>query len=130
MRFELRSDLFVGLLVGAAALLPLTAAAQTNPQGSSDSYNARTISDPLYLPLKGEFYGATVYTVGTPQGDNIRGTVQTGSFTSSNSLINQTIEYGITRDLTVRLMMGYAWNERDSTSAATGNVTTGNSHGF
>jgi hypothetical protein len=116
------SHLFVGLFVGAAALGPVAAAAQSNPP-SSVSEDARVLSDPLYLPLKGQFYGETVYTLSTPQGDNLKGSTPTGSFNSSNNLIDQTIAYGITDDLTVRVTMGYGSNERDSTSAVTGDVT-------
>ena len=126
----MRSHLFVGLVVGAAMLLPLTAEAQVNPPASSGAEDARIISDPLYLPLQGQFYGATVYTLSKPQGDNNKGGIQTGTFTSSNSLFDQTFAYGITRDLTVRVTVGYGWNERDSTSAVTGDVTNGNSQGF
>ena len=125
----MRSYLFVGLFVGAAVCLPLAAEAQTNAQ-ASPAPETRIISDPLYLPLGGQFYGATAYTLSKPEGDNVKAGTQTGSFTSSNSLLDQTVAYGITRDLTVRVTMGYGSNARDSTSAVTGDVTNGNSHGF
>jgi hypothetical protein len=102
--------------------------AQTTRTSGED--DARIISDPLYLPLSGQVYGSTIYTLSEPQGDNVKGSTRTGSFTSSNSLLNQSIAYGITRDLAVRVAMGYGWNQRDSTSAVTGAVTNGNSQGF
>jgi hypothetical protein len=110
---------FFAMLAGIL-LLPFPARAQ----------DARIISDPLYLPLKGEIYGATVYTLSEPQGDNSKNGVQTGSFKSSNNLVTQTIAFGVTNDFTIRVAAGYGSNTRDSTAAATGDVTTGNSSGF
>jgi hypothetical protein len=108
-------------LVSTMAFVPLQAHAQTD---------LRIISDPLYLPMQGQLYGATAYTLSKPQGDNFKAGSQTGSFTSSNNLVDQTVAYGLTNDFTIRAAIGYVSNTRDSTAVATGDVTTGNSHGF
>jgi hypothetical protein len=126
----MRTSWFFGALLSAIAFLPLPAQAQTNSQGPFDPVDTRIVSDPFYLPLKGEVYGATVYTLNSPKGDNFKAGVQTGSFQSSNNLIDQTLALGVARDFTIRAVMGYASNHRDSTSVATGDVTTGNSSGF
>ena len=126
----MRTHWFVGALVSTIALLPLHAHAQSNPQAPFEPVDSRIISDPFYLPLKGQVYGATVYTLNRPQGDNVKAGVQTASFHSSNNLIDQTLAYGATRNLTIRVAMSYGSNVRDSTAAATGDVTTGNAHGF
>jgi hypothetical protein len=117
----MRSNRLIGALVSAMVCLPLHAHAQPA---------TRIVSDPLFLPAAGQVYGTTAYTLSKPQGDNFKGGTQTGSFNSSNSLIEQTLAYGVTSDFTIRASMGYAANRRDSTSVATGDVTTGNSHGF
>jgi hypothetical protein len=144
----MRPYLLLAALSTAVALLPGQAQAQTAtpnaqpvtastsspppPQGggSIDLTDTRILSDPLYLPLKGQVYGATAYTLGMPKGDNLKAGVNTGSFTSSDNLIDQTFAYGLLNDLTIRVAQGYGINSRDSTSAATGDVTTGSASGF
>ena len=126
----MRTSWFFGALLSTIALLPLPALAQPSSQGPFDPIDTRIISDPFFLPLKGQVYGATVFTLNSPNGDNFKAGVQTGSFHSSNSLIDQTFAVGVARDVTIRAAMGYASNHRDSTAMATGDVTSGNSSGF
>lgn len=90
----------------------------------------RILSDPLFLPRAGQAYGASAFTLDRPSGTNTKAGVETGSFTASDRTFDQTLAYGITNTLTVRMAMGYAANTRDSTSAATGDVTVGNASGF
>jgi hypothetical protein len=123
-----RPFVFFAALTTTIALLPRPAQAQT--AAASDPITTRIVSDPLYLPLKGQVYGATAYTLDRPTGDNFKAGVKTGSFQSSDNLINQTLAYGVLNDLTIRLIMGYGINQRDSTAATTGDVTTGNANGF
>jgi hypothetical protein len=136
------------MLSTAAVLLPRPAQAQTTapsvqpapastaapaaPQGSGsiDRTDTRIVSDPLYLPMKGQVYGATAYTLDMPKGDNFKNGTNTGAFTASDNLIDQTLAYGVTNALTVRMTLGYGSNNRDSTAATTGDVTTGNASGF
>jgi hypothetical protein len=135
-------------ILSAAVALPQHAQAQTAAQsdqptsaspsvppppaqsGSLDLVGARILSDPLYLPLKGQVYGATVYTLDMPKGDNFKNGVNTGSFNAADNLIDQTFAYGVLNSLTVRMSLGYGMNSRDSTAATTGDVTTGSSSGF
>jgi len=144
----MRPYLILTMLSTTVALLPAHAQAQTaapgappataspsslpSSQGGSsiDLAATRILSDPLYLPLKGQVYGATAYTLGLPKGDNLKAGVNTGSFTSSDNLVDQTFAYGLLNDLTIRVTQGYGINNRDSTSAATGDVTTGSASGF
>ena len=118
----MRPNRFLGAALCAMTML----SARVNAQSTA----LRIISDPLFLPDQGQIYGATVYTLSMPKGDNSKNGAHTSSFTASNSLFDQTIAYGITRDFTVRAAMSYGWNHRDSTSAVTGDVTNGNSRGF
>ena len=144
----MRTFVFLAALATIVARLPLQAQAQSSADalraapasqppspGSQaadafDPIDTRIVSDPLYLPLKGQIYGVTAYTLDMPKGDNFKAGVNTGSFRSSNNLINQTLAYGLLNDLTIRLTMGYGINQRDSTAATTGDVTTGNASGF
>ncbi len=102
------------------------------PQGGSsiDVTQTRILSDPLFLPRKGQVYGVTAYTLDTPKGDNFKAGVNTGSFTSSDSLVDQTLAYSLLNNLTIRVTQGYGINNRDSTAAATDDVTTGGASGF
>src|SRR5579871_11991 len=100
------------------------------PYAFAQSIDTRFVSDPLFLPLRGQFYGSTVYTLDQPHGMNFKADVNTGSFDASNSDINQMVEYGLANRVAVRFAIGYATHSRDSTAAATGDVTTGNSSGF
>jgi hypothetical protein len=143
-----RPYLFLAILSSVVVLLPRCAEAQaaiesgqpapvvpSPPQASQaispfDPTNTRILSDPLFLPVKGQVYGVTAYTLDMPKGDNFKAGVNTGSFTASDNLINQTIAFGVTNDLTIRFVEGYGVNNRDSTAAATGDVTTGSSRGF
>jgi hypothetical protein len=115
------------LVLLAALLLPIRASAQT---ATSESTGTRIVSDPLYLPLKGEVYGATVYTFNRPTGDNFKAGSETSSFTADDHAVDQTFAYGVSNRLTLRLGFGYGVNERDSTAAATGDVTVGNARGW
>jgi hypothetical protein len=144
----MRPYLLLAILSSAVVLLPAHAQAQTAAQsaqpaaaspstpppsqgGSSiDLTDTRILSDPLFLPRKGQVYGVTAYTLDTPKGDNFKAGVNTGSFTSSDSLVDQTLAYGLLNNLTIRLAQGYGINNRDSTAAATGDVTTGSASGF
>jgi hypothetical protein len=143
----MRTCVFLSALSTNIALLALQAHGQTpaealqaaptsqssspsSDSGPLDPRNTRIVSDPLYLPLKGQVYGVTAYTLDMPKGDNYKAGVKTGSFQSSDSLINQTLAYGLLNDLTIRLAMGYGVNQRDLTAETTGDVTTGNASGF
>jgi hypothetical protein len=143
-----RPYVFLAILSSAVAIVPQRAQAQTAAQseqpapgspslppasqrsGSVDLVDTRILSDPLYLPPKGQVYGVTAYTLDMPKGDNFKAGVTTGSFKASDNLINQTLAYGLLNNLTVRLSLGYGIDNRDSTAATTGDVTTGNARGF
>ena len=130
-----RPSLFLATTFSVACLFPLHAQAQSSmptPPASGPSVQAatRVVSDPLFLPRKGQVYGASVFTIDKPKGDNFKAGVQTGSFTATDSLFSQTLAFGVLDTLTIRLVEGYGMNKRDSTSAATGDVTTGSSRGF
>jgi len=62
----------------------------------------RIISDPLYLPLQGQFFGATGYTYGSSSQDIFDSTGTKSASTDVHfNQMSQTILYGITDDLAV-----------------------------
>ncbi|MGH9410227.1 MAG: hypothetical protein ACRD1V_12320 [Vicinamibacterales bacterium] len=122
-----RLSVVCSLVSLAAALLPVRASAQTVVPEAADT---RIVSDPLFLPLKGQVYGATIYSFNQPTGENFKAGAETSSFTAGDHLVNQTLAYGLLDRLTLRLGFGYGVNERDSTTEATGDVTVGNARGW
>jgi len=113
----------LAVLSSGLLLAPGAARAQTTT-------DFRIVSDPLFLPLKGQLYGMTSDALSMPHGDNFKAGVQTGSFNASDNHLDQTLALGLANRLTVRAAFGYSNNERDSTAAATGDVTTGNASGW
>ena len=114
---------------------PVTTTVSTAPDApraaqSTELVETRVLSDPLYLPMKGQVFGATGYTFGRPTGENFKAGSETGTFSSDDNTFAQTLAYGVTNRLTARIGFGYGVNERDSTADATGDVTVGNSRGF
>lgn len=132
------------LTATAAVLLPVAGFAQTADAGSAattspalahaapadETAGTRILSDPLYLPLRGQVFGLTAYSFARPTGENFKAGSETSSFTADDNTFAQTLAYGLTNRLTVRVAFGYGVNERDSTAAATGDVTVGNARGF
>jgi len=115
--------------VDAQAPAPPAPSAAQNA-GEFSPIDTRILSDPLFLPRAGQVYGASAFTFNQPTGTNTKNGVETGSFTASDNSFDQTFAYGITNRLAIRVAMGYAANTRDSTAAATGDVTVGNTNGF
>jgi hypothetical protein len=91
--------------VMVAAVAPLPALAQ-DLSASGD----RIVSDPTYLPLQGQLYGASAYGYGSTSSTatNIADGSKTPSKTTSNTL-SQTLEYGLTNDLTLEVTDDYGW---------------------
>jgi hypothetical protein len=91
------------LVAGTIALLPTSVFAQ---MATSDPL--RIVSDPLYLPLAGQFLGTTSYQYSSSTSDILD---STGTKTESNhvnsNLIDQDVQYGITDDLTARFNWGF-----------------------
>jgi hypothetical protein len=132
----------------AVVLLPVAARAQSanvatpattsvstpseapRPSQSTDLVETRVLSDPLYLPMKGQVFGATGYTFARPTGQNFKAGAETGAFTADDNAFAQTLAYGLTDRLTARIGFGYGVNARDSTADATGDVTVGDARGF
>src|SRR4051794_18093800 len=70
----------------------------------------RIISDPTYLPLKGQVYGETGYGYAETDGSLFDG-AGANTATTSNNLndLTQRLAYGITDALSVRASIGYGW---------------------
>ena len=82
---------------------------------------ARIVSDPLYLPLQGQVFGATSYTWGSSSFDTFDATgarSSTSQVTSND--FGQQVMYGLADDVTLRFDWGY-----DTRSASRHLVPTG-----
>jgi len=134
--FALTASVVVLLPLAASAQTADVAAATSTPPSppraaqSGEASGTRIVSDPLYLPLKGQVFGVTAYSFARPTGQNFKDGSETSSFTSDDNAFAQTLAYGLSNRLTARVAFGYGVNERDSTAAATGDVTVGNARGF
>jgi hypothetical protein len=99
------------------ALLPLHAMAiDLTPDAS------RVLSDPSYLPLKGQLYGSTQYSYGSghSETDNYLG-VEQGSNKTVTNTVTQVLQYGLTDDFTLRVHDNYQWghSDRNGTTSST-----------
>jgi hypothetical protein len=91
------------LVAGTIALLPTSVFAQ---MATSDPF--RIVSDPLYLPLAGQFLGTTSYQYSSTTEDVLDSTgTKTESVHVDNNLIDQDVLYGITDDLTAHFNWAY-----------------------
>jgi hypothetical protein len=95
-----------------------------------DSDSTRYISDPLYLPLEGEIYGATGYSYGSTNQDIFNSTgARTDSVDINLSTLSQEVLYGLTDDFALHLNWGYGWRDVTRHSVA-GNATERSSSGW
>jgi hypothetical protein len=86
----------------------------------------RLLTDPLYLPLKGQVYGESSYAYTNETGNNYKGGVQTNSFTANDNLITQLFEYGVTDDFSLHAAMSAGFDSRNTANGTGG----GSSEGF
>ena len=75
---------------------------------------SRIVSDPTYLPLQGQVFGQTGYEYYRTKEDRYNNLgVQVSSLTHSAQEINQTLEYGISDDLSIRAEGTYTPESKD-----------------
>ena len=79
----------------------------------------RILSDPAYLPYRGQIQGITGFAHERATADvfNYAG-ILNHSYTTSADSLAQTFAYGVTDDFTLRLAEGYAW--RSASNSSTG----------
>jgi hypothetical protein len=96
----------------ATVAAPLLAEAQAMPAAPE-----RILSDPTYLPLKGQIYGDTGYDYGSSTTDTT--TAAGPAFRRDwTNTYHQSLAYGVTDRLSVNLGMNYVTDHDRSTSAA------------
>jgi len=72
--------------------------------------NARILSDPLYLPMQGQLFGATSYDWGSTGEDSFDAAgARTAHSQITSNAADQTLMYGLSDDLTLRFNWGYDW---------------------
>ncbi len=111
--------------LGAASVICLSTSAFAQ-DATPDA--ARIISDPLYLPMQGQVYGATSYDWGSTSLNtfNAAGAQTSTSHVTSND-IGQQFQYGITDDFVLRLDWGYDTRATSRHLDPTGLVTRSSS---
>ena len=94
--------------LAAAGLLALVA---PQAQALDDTPDAtRIVSDPLYLPTQGQFYGSSAYRWGSSKADDFDAAGAPDGFTqSTGNALDQQFQYGLSDDLALRLDWGYGW---------------------
>lgn len=110
----------IGLSIAATLAIPAVVAAQDFTPISD-----RILSDPTYLPLKGEFYGESSYS-------HVEANSQDFDYTGANTAtghrtlntLRQTFAFGITDMLSVHIGEGYGFSGRDRSTTASGVTTT------
>ncbi|MGI9168730.1 MAG: hypothetical protein ACR2FH_00945 [Caulobacteraceae bacterium] len=113
----------VWVSLAAAVALPLCAQAQDfTPTGD------RILSDPTYLPLKGQFFGDSSY--GYERGD-IDIFDDTGTLSQSNrrtlNTVRQSFAYGVTDALSINAGIGYGFSGHNRQNTPDGVFTTNQS---
>jgi len=125
---------FDGGLLGGLFSPNTSSVSQTDYQTAASMFEPisdRIISDPLFLPLKSQFYGATSYTFDQSKSGayNYQGKKTADSSTDANTFA-QTLLYGVTDKLTLRLSDSYAFAKAFKATSSTGSNTTNNDEGF
>jgi hypothetical protein len=114
--------------LGAASVVCLSTAAFAQ-DATPDA--ARIISDPLYLPLQGQVFGATSYDWGSTSLDSYNAAgVQTSTSHVTSNDIGQQLMYGITDDFVLRLDWGYDTRATSRHLVPTDDLVTRSSSGW
>jgi outer membrane scaffolding protein for murein synthesis (MipA/OmpV family) len=117
---------FIGISLVATLALPLVAAAQDFTPISD-----RILSDPTYLPLKGQFYGESSYDYSDNQSQNFRATGENLSSASRTlNTIAQTFAYGVTDRLSINVSEAYGFSGTTKVTNASGVASNGQSGWF
>jgi len=122
-----KSFIHPALILGGCWWLLVTAPVQAldfSPDAS------RVLSDPAYMPLRGQVFGSTEYTYGETSSttDNPIGALKFSTKTLSNT-VNQVLGYGLTSDFELRVSDSYEWPSTTN-SYPNGGVTVTHSDGF
>lgn len=122
---DLKRGLPQTLLGFALFLLPLGANALDFTLDAS-----RILSDPSYLPLGGQLYGSTEYSYGNTSSNtnNSIGALKSTNTTLSNT-VNEILEFGVTRDFSLRVSDSYQWTAATASDPNGANTST-HSNGF
>ena len=136
------------LTLGMTGLLSLQVYAQTAPVSGStntgttfntqtavgpfDPISTRILSDPLFLPLKGQIYGTTAYTFSDLRYDGFDAGSGVKNYYERDFIdtLSQNFAYGVTDDFTVRITESYSWEHyeytQDSIASASSSKYTSN----
>jgi len=111
----------IGLSLAASLMIPLAAAAQ-----DFTPITDRILSDPTFLPLRGEFYGDTSYDYSDNNGQsfNASGANLTSTHRTLDT-IRQTFAFGVTDRLSVNFSEAYGFSGNANVTNAAGVSSNG-----
>jgi hypothetical protein len=96
------------IALGAAALGLVSFVLPASAQEYAPPIPFRLLSDPAYLPLAGQLFGSTAYTISDGSADDFDAAGdKTAKRKSWQQTIKQEVEYGVTNDLAVRVTESY-----------------------
>jgi hypothetical protein len=110
----------IGLSAIAALMIPFAATAQDFTPISD-----RILSDPTYLPLRGQFYGESSYDYSDDASQSFRATGANLSSTSRTlSTLRQTFAYGVTDRLSINVSEAYGFSGGANVTTPAGMTST------
>jgi hypothetical protein len=96
----------IGLTIAATLMIPLAAAAEDFTPISD-----RILSDPAFLPLKGQIYGESSYNYGDTQSQNFNaGGANLSSTRRTLNTLTQTFAFGVTDRLSINVSEAYGFS--------------------
>jgi len=118
---KIKNVLFqICFMLGLAAWLSFQACAQADAGdqtavGAFAPVSTRILSDPLFLPLKGQIYGMTDYTFSDLRTDGFNARTGVKNYYEKDFIdtLSQNFAYGITNDVTVRVTEGFSWEREE-----------------
>jgi hypothetical protein len=119
------------IALGAAALGLACFAVPASAQQYGAPIPFRLLSDPAYLPLQGQWYGSTAFTVENSSGDAYDSTgAKTATRKGWEDEITQELEYGVTNDVTVRVADSYVPYDKHKDEFTAGGFSDHDRTGF
>ena len=107
---------------------PVTTSNTQTAVGPFDPISTRILSDPLFLPLKGQIYGTTAYTFSDLRYNGFDAGSGVKNYNERDFIdtLSQNLAYGITNDLTVQITESYSWERDESTTSTSSTKDTSN----
>ena len=105
---------------------PVTTSNTQTAVGPFDPISTRILSDPLFLPLKGQIYGTTAYTFSDLRYDGFNAGSGVKNYNERDFIdtLSQNLAYGVTNNFTVRVTESYTWEHYNYTLDGASSVSS------